>query len=105
MAWIKLRDLHVNVDLVAAVRPSSLDGGKSTCIWLSGQSALDGNFLVEMPIAEVMEKITTARLAESLSLIEAAEEADGHPVSVVDEPEKNDSATDSYSDSLDDSLS
>lgn len=53
---INLNGVYVESSLAAVVRESSLDPDQ-TIIFTSGQSAIDGGHLIDMPIDDVIERL------------------------------------------------
>lgn len=52
-------DLFVQPRAIAAVRSSGLEDGKCV-VFIKGQSAADGGFLVDRPLEEVVEEVNEA---------------------------------------------
>ncbi len=70
--FIKLGNAFFESDLIAVVRAN---GKKQTIIFTAGQPAVDGRFLINLPVEEVLDRIENARLNEiALRLAQAADE-------------------------------
>lgn len=67
--WIRIGDDYFNTDNLACIRPVD-DGDDQTILFTSGQSAVDGGFLVDVPTEEVFEAVQNARLLELSQMIE-----------------------------------
>lgn len=61
LTWIKLGDTTFNLHSIVAIR--SL-GDDHTAVWCAGQSAIDGNFIVEESVKTVEELLEKAHLME-----------------------------------------
>ena len=60
--WLKLGDDYFNTDQISVIRP--VDDGEQTVIFTSGQSAIDGGFLLDLPTEEVFRAVQNVRLME-----------------------------------------
>ena len=58
-----------DTDHIAVVRPSGFNSAH-TVIFTSGQSAIDGGFLVHVPYKTVVRKLREARMNELLEMVE-----------------------------------
>ena len=74
---IKIGDDYFNTLLIAAIRP--IDDGDQTNIFIAGQSATDGGFLLDVPIDEVIEIVQNARLIEIADMMVDEDGPDPHP--------------------------
>jgi hypothetical protein len=72
MAWIDIDGSKFNTDNLTAVRP--VDGDDEQCVVFAvGQSAVDGGFLIDMPLDEVFSIIQSARLMEIAGMMNDAD--------------------------------
>lgn len=71
--WIDLDGLKFNTDLIACLKPT--DDGEQTIVFCAGQSAVDGGFLIDLPIEEAFRLVQQARYQELAEMVdnEAAE--------------------------------
>jgi len=70
--FLYLDNLFINTDHVTAVRPVG-DGEEQSILFMTGQSAVDGGFLIDLPMDEV---VTTLRDAQLIAIAQMME--DGH---------------------------
>jgi hypothetical protein len=61
--FIRLGDDYFNTDAIACIRPAD-DDGDQTIIFTTGQSAIDGGFLLDVPTEEVFTAVQHCRLVE-----------------------------------------
>lgn len=66
-------DLWIESENVTAVRPSTLDDDQ-TVVFCIGQSSLDGGFVVDRPLEEVVEALKTAKYMEMVKDLETEED-------------------------------
>lgn len=74
MSKVLLGTKHFESSLIAVIEA---EGKKSTKIWMTGASPVDGAFLVPVPIEEVIEALRLARyreIAEDLARMTEHEE-------------------------------
>lgn len=76
-----------NTDHIAAVRPSGLDSAH-TIIFTTGQSAVDGGFLVHVPFKTVTRKLREARMTYLLEMVELMEGSEDHYEDAEEEEEE-----------------
>ncbi len=89
---IRLGDAFFELEHIAVVRASPLNKKKQSIIFPLGASALDGGFLIDCPIDDVLETIAQARMdaiAYELARVEDANSTISHPPAHPD-PELDD---------------
>ena len=70
----KIGNAFFQVELIAVVRAV---GKKQTNIFIAGQSAVDGGFLIDLPVEKVLDKIDQARYQQAaMDLARAGDEFD-----------------------------
>ena len=61
--WIDIDGSKFNTDHIACIRPvdadSDNDDDDQCVIFMTGQSAMDGGFLIDLPLDEVFEAVQT----------------------------------------------
>ena len=65
--WVQLGDTNFDLDSIVAVRNN---GSGQTLLWTIGQSAVDGNFLLDIPYDEVMDKLEDAEMMRLAAQLE-----------------------------------
>jgi len=98
--WVQLDDTNFDLDSIVAVRDA---GDGHTSLWTIGQSATDGNFLLDVPYDEVMDKLEDAEMMRLASQLETERilENGGSNIGAtptVNEGDDGDSASDSDGD-------
>ena len=58
---LELGEYYIELSHITCLRPA---GRYHTSVWVTGQSAVDGAFLVDLPIDEVLELIQEGRLTQ-----------------------------------------
>ena len=87
--WLKLGDDYFNTDQISVIRP--VDDGEQTVIFTSGQSAIDGGFLLDLPTEEVFRAVQNVRLMELAEMMADRDEAP-EPEPELSEPEPDETA-------------
>lgn len=78
--WLELTTLDgpllVSSDQIAAIRPAFGKSHAQSIVYLAGQPAVDGGFLVTESYRDLRHRLREVRLREAEELIRAAEAAD-----------------------------
>jgi hypothetical protein len=65
---VQLGEYWINSEHVTAIRESTVDESQ-TCVWVIGASTVDGAFLIDLPVEDVVEAVNAVQvqtLAERL---------------------------------------
>jgi len=75
--WLELDGTWFNTDTVAVVRAAGLGKDKTAAIiYTIGQNVMDGGFLVNVPVAGVVEQLREARFLEIVERLDAEQDAE-----------------------------
>jgi enoyl reductase-like protein len=87
MAWLEFGKDWFQSDLIFAVRRVG-KGKTQTTIFPVGASPVDGGYLVQVPTAEVMDRLRQARTMELVDLLNDDADADADAEEVVERAER-----------------
>jgi len=73
--FLYLDNLFINTDHVTAVRPVD-DGEEQSILFMTGQSAMDGGFLLDLPMDEVVAILSDAQLVAIAQMMEEGHGSD-----------------------------
>lgn len=72
MKIIQFLDHYFNYDHISVIKKAD----DKTVIFTSGQSAIDGGFLIDLPVEEVLEFLEEARLTRAALKLDDGEKSD-----------------------------